>query len=475
MIPDDGSFQHEDPPTPDGGPVESCPIRGNRPFIDFGVVARGCASQEQVLVLTNTKMAVPVSLIKVSVSGAKAGSFVVSGPELPLVIQPMEKVSLGVRFRPDFHAVEGGETTAELDVHTACDRSPDEPGMKIFLTGRVTASETTMDVFEVPSKPTADILWCIDNDGPVAGIQSAIAANSGGFFAHLIDKKVDFNLGVVTSEDMNSYEQHGGDVSAGLLYAKKGWPRIISNFPPSPSTEPFQPVITNYEEAFQASITPGDCCSNRPAACFLAVKKALSEPAIADINYNAGFIRKMARLVVITVTNENDNSGPETAEYVDYFKKIKGKMNPAMLSLSVIANLDRDYVAGETGVLPSGVDCKTGTATGDAGVMQAAMFGEISRFTGSGVAATLCKTDWAKTMDRLGDEASRLVIPRQYFAVRLIDESAFEVLVDGKVIPQGFPAGWTLEAETNSVIFGPAVLLLPGSNIVFKYLPKCTQ
>ena len=66
-----------------------------------------------------------------------------------------------------------------------------------------------------------------------------------------------------------------------------------------------------------------------------AARNALDYPNISD--FNDGFYREDAKLYIIAVTDEADQSDGTPMQYVDFFRNLKGVGNPDLLNISAIS------------------------------------------------------------------------------------------------------------------------------------------
>ncbi|MFA6033722.1 MAG: hypothetical protein WC889_12550, partial [Myxococcota bacterium] len=440
---------------------------------DFGRVTKGCASAEQLIKIYNNGNKA-INITKFEMAGDTNSSFVLTkNPATPFPVAAGAYVEVKIKYKPTASGLtEGQAENATFNAYSDCDPTGTAPVTSVPLNGTVTLITDQTDTFKVPDKPTVDILWCIDNSGSMDDDQQAMAANFPKFMQYLTSFNSDFQIGTVTSEVNDTYDQDGGKVAPGLLYAKNGYPRIIANVPPASPTAPYLPKTTKYQEAFQANATPGSCCSDAQEACLQAVKLTLSEPNISDVNANAGFVRKMAKLVIIMMSDEVDQSDDGVDFYADFLLSVKGARNTTQLSVSVIAELDKNFDPANPTDFPVGADCAAGQQTGGAGTKQALLFKKVYGYTNQGLALNICEDTWGTFMSKLGLEG--FVPPTQYFLSRAADESTIEVTLDGVAVDgNDAKKGYTYDQASNSIIFGPEAPLNKGSTIVVKYTAQC--
>jgi hypothetical protein len=252
----------------------------------------------------------------------------------------------------------------------------------------------------------------------------------------------------------------------GVLFQRSGNPRILTNSVPHPTTPPYVPTNANVVTAFQGNAMPGTCCSDEQESCQEAVLMALSTPLIDDDQANKGFLRKYAKLVVIMMSDENDQSPGTVDYYVDFLKQIKGPRNKDLLSASIIGGVDRD---GDAQNPPSAQACGGGASGNgaDAAVRNVDLFKKV----GNGLALSICNANWGTTMQKLGLEAFVAII--EYYLSRQADPNTLVVKVNGSAVPNDPVNGYTYDPNTNSIVFGSGAVPPKGATIEVTYSAQC--
>lgn len=420
---------------------------------------QNCSSGEITVTMYNTGSA------PLSVSGLTSNStefLISSAPALPLILQPGSKGILRMRFTP--HSSGRKESTLTI----ASDASNLVNGKyQLPLLGNGLVDETVEEKFVASGRPRIDLLWCIDNSGSMADDQASLAGNFPLFINYAVNLKADFQIGVISSEINEAAKTDSGDYNyPGVLFNKKGTPKIIANNPPLNPTPNYQPVLSTSQEiidAFRKNALIGECCSDEAEACFEAAKMALSPPIINDPQKNMGFLRDQAKLYIIMVSDEDDQSPGSVDYYADFFKQIKSGATSKLLSLSIVVGLDKD---GDINNLPDPMRCP-GSSSESAGVRYLNMFKKI----GNGIAASICNKNWGPLMSKLGFDV--FDTKNQFFLSNSPDESSIEVYVGARKIDKDPQNGYSYDAESNSIIFGPNMNISDGSEVRVIYKLSC--
>lgn len=197
-----------------------------------------------------------------------------------------------------------------------------------------------------PTPAKADILFVIDDSCSMTEEQQALAANFRTLLDHVQNENIDFQIGVTTTDVSPTGAQ-------GALIGP-----IISSSSADPESEFAAQVMmgTNgspFEQGLEAS------------------RLALSQ------NINAGFVRADAGLVVIYLSDEDDQSPDAVTDYVSFVQGLKNGL-PATLNTIV-------------GAAPGGCTGPSGSA--GAGLR----YLDASAATG-GANSSICSADWSAAL-----------------------------------------------------------------------------
>ena len=441
--------------------------------IDFGIVTYGCNSQEIVVKLYNNGTA--QLTVGPDISATPSPPFIItSKPASQTTIQPNTSIVIKLKYRP---SIQQGVETGKLRIQTDAPNA-NNGYVEVPLKGEATPDKYVTDTFKQSDKPIVDVLWCVDNSGSMGDEQSMLAGNFSKFSSYATVKdpvtgeyKIDFNIGVITSE-INDPEKINGVMNyPGVLYAKSGYPKIIANYPPAAPRDPaFDPVTTDFNKAFAANATVGTCCSDEQEACLEAAKMALSDPIINDPQGNKGFLRnsntKFSKLALIMMSDEDDQSPASVDYYVDFFKQIKGVRNTDLLSANIICGLDRH---GTIQNPPNASDCGD-TANGN-GAYAAQRYLDFWKKVGNGRAYSICDTTWGDRLNELGIDVWTAQV--EYYLSRPADPNTIQVTVNGNPVNKDPVNGYQYDPDHNSIYFGANAVPPKGATIVVKYEAQC--
>jgi hypothetical protein len=87
-----------------------------------------------------------------------------------------------------------------------------------------------------------------------------------------------------------------------------------------------------------------------------------------------------------------------------------------------------------------------------------------------GVQASICDQNWSNTLNQLG--AVTFGLRSEFFLSRPADPATIQVKVDSQTVAQG-AAGWTFNANANSISFGVSSTPQVGSTITVTYKARC--
>ena len=314
----------------------------------------------------------------------------------------------------------------------------------------VPAAQTQNDVFSQRDAGQVDVLWVVDNSRSMAEEQDRLAGRFLDFFRQLTESKVDFHIGVITTD---------ADGEAGALrVSTPAMPSTVAQPTAATSARRFvrmsdgkprrAPLVLN--AVFRNLITVGTDGANYERG-LLAASKALGRHVDADGNFllpvpdaNAGFLRDNADLYLIFVSDEDDNSHGSDAYwasryYYRLFEGMKGAGNENKVTVSAIVGDPKspDEIASDavcdqwrqTGER-SGIDFRVGPSNSALGCTDTSepdrpaqarvgsKYLEVSCNSG-GVFASICEDDYSSTLDRLRANAAGL---RRFFKLSRRDE-----------------------------------------------------
>ena len=202
-----------------------------------------------------------------------------------------------------------------------------------------------------PAEPTpADILFIVDNSGSMADEQQNLADNFTRFIEN-IQGAGDYRIAVVSTDQVNTSERGG---LASFTYAMSS-PFHLIDFDlmtncvdtgidrgcfrgPDPVTRvveagmPAQVQIS----AFQDNVKLGSCGSGNETG-LAAMVSALQQTQ--GNGCNSGFLREEANLVLVFVSDENDDDNTPIQQYVNDLAAIKGDFSKIRVA-AIIGSLE---------------------------------------------------------------------------------------------------------------------------------------
>ncbi|HBU47025.1 MAG TPA: hypothetical protein DEB46_01820 [Myxococcales bacterium] len=398
----------------------------------------------------------------------------------------------------------------------------------------VPAAQTQNDVFSQRDAGQVDVLWVVDNSRSMAEEQDRLAGRFLDFFRQLTESKVDFHIGVITTDadgEAGALREYTGNAVNGCAANCRYISPVICEDVGRETTT----CTTRIEAVFRNLITVGTDGANYERG-LLAASKALGRHVDADGNFlpapdaNAGFLRDNADLYLIFVSDEDDNSHGSDAYwasryYYRLFEGMKGAGNENKVTVSAIVGDPKspDEIASDavcdqwrqTGER-SGIDFRVGPSNSALGCTDTSepdrpaqarvgsKYLEVSCNSG-GVFASICEDDYSSTLDRLGANAAGL---RRFFKLsrrdevdlgcdatlgtsddpmiacgdRTAEEHGLSVCVRAvdindtsgelKIVPQDRSQGWTFEPASGAVRFNGAFVPAPGSEVEIAYRLK---
>lgn len=315
----------------------------------------------------------PLDIVNQGLEPATIESVSLIPPDAPFVATAALPgfVPAGGRF-----ALEVTRLAAALGHHTATLRVRSNLANTVFipLSLDVAASGTaTTERFAASNFTPIDILFVVDNSGSMADNQARLVENFQRFIDQpaIANDEVDFHIGVTTTDTF---------AEAGRLV---GVPAVITNDTP------------DLASVFTANASVGVNGSGSEAG-LEASRLALSEPNLSGAN--AGFLRDEAALVVIYVSDEEDQSPLSVADYVSFFSSVK----PSGVSVSAVAAPSTRYQT-------------------------------ITNLYG-GLRLDISSPDWGEQLGQLGAQVFATSPPQQLFyrlSATIADPNSIQVTVDG--------------------------------------------
>lgn len=382
--------------------------------LDFGRAGSG-EEFAQVVTITNVG-GQTLSVTDLQVDPPDVGYYIVGdmpSPEDPWELETDTWIPVEVRFSPE--AI--GDITAVVKVFS---NDPDEPEVPVDLGAE--AFERVEDTFTQGQQVggIADILFVVDNSGSMSDDQTKLANSFSSFINWLVTAQVDYRIAITTTDTSATGEQG----------AFVGSPKILDINTPNIAT------------AFSNNVQVGDNGSGSELG-LEGSRLALSEPLLSG--GNAGFLRNEARLYIVYVSDEEDQSPDSVGTYKTFFTNVKG------------GDPDKVFYAAIAGPPPLGCFNAYGNAE------SSPRYHDITTSTG-GLFDSLCQQNFGPTLENLAFEVT--AGEGEFFLSSVPVISSLEMIVNGALQP---PDRWTYNGATNSVKFFPQWNPVPGAEVIARF------
>lgn len=375
--------------------------------LHLGPVPEGCGVTRE-LTISNVGNG-PLDVPRTWLDGG--GPLLVDDVEVSL--PPGASTTMRVVFAPLF------DWSGEADVVVESD-DPVDPIVRVPVFAEAWDGAPRIDVWYHDPEPI-DILWVVDNSDSLWEERARLTDDINAFFGWFLPFETDFHVGVVTTDVDNP------DASGRL----QGDPTYLTN------------ETHDVAAAFADAVNVGtDEWGNEQG--LRAMELALSEPLTSG--HNAGFLREEARLAVVFVSDEPDQSGYNARRYVEFLTELKG--DPSRVMAAAVVG---DRVLG----------CES-TCDGDPQTARAGdTYHEVVEAFG-GVTQSICTCEIEPFLQELGLEATAYL---RTFPLSETPRSALtvEVFLDGE--PSTEP--WSYDALQNAVVFDEP--LAPGRVVQASY------
>ncbi len=375
---------------------------------DFGTPNIGCTNQVPLIIrnIGNSDLVVSelnyvtAASTEISVDANEA----VNGA-LPWTIPAGTELSVSMDYSPlDEYADDGYLTVVSND--------PNQPEAQAHQSGQGVIAGENEDVFEQPLRGETDILWVLDwscsMDDDIAQVQS----NFDVYIGTLAGLDADYHVAAVTQDNGCIL----GDIDA------------IDN------------TLTADEQ--QAD---WDAMSAGPGGAYTEMAFTLMEAALSSTNIGHGgcneeFYREDAKLNMVGVTDEVEQSANTWDYYVALFQAYKA--DPDDVVFHAIAG---DYPSGCASAEPGNNLYQAVVATG-------------------GTFLSICATDWGSNMTELAESAAADLTSFALTQEPVPD--TIEVYIDGVRTT----AGWTFDATDTLVVFDDDHVPGGGTTIEISYI-----
>jgi hypothetical protein len=282
------------------------------------------------------------------------------------------------------------------------------------------AQFTTEDrFFQGGAHTVSDVVFVVDDSASMAEEQGALASALDAFIRSVEDTEADWRLGVTTTSVVGD----GGGV-------------FVAPFATADQADAGQVLAESLLVG-----TDGDRSERGLHAAILAVD-----------GRNADFRRDGARLEVVFVSDEDDQSDAAVDDYLVPLEALTGESGLRL--------------HGVFGDLPQGCASPTGAAD------PAYRYAEAVASAG-GWTESVCAASFEDFMRRVGLDTAEMY--ERFLLSRLPDTDTLLVEVESAVVEPGDVDGWTYDPADNAVVFHGAALPPADAEIVVTYVAHAHQ
>ncbi|MEQ8275229.1 MAG: CARDB domain-containing protein [Deltaproteobacteria bacterium] len=378
------------------------------PTLDFGTVGLGCTAELSARVENRGTTRVVVAPSVLDPAGDVA--FQLDAPTSPRALSPGNGFDITLTFAPD-----------AIDAFTS----------QLFLRHSQLAGDTPLPIrgmgdieplreerFAQRAAPLVDFLFVVDDSPDMTALRDRLVAAAGPLFEHLAASGVDYHVAITTT-----------DVSVdGPRGAFVGDPKVIT------------PATPNGARVFETSVVETE--AKVPSSGGLAASRLALSPENLD-GVNVGFLREDASLAVIYVSNEDDTSGDDVANFIADFRALKAPDG------------EQRFVAHAIVGPPNGC------------VVEGARYANVARTTGGFVDA-ICVSDWTGIVTQYPGAGFGFAV--RFDLSRAPVPGTVEVEVDGTTLPSN---AWRFVPNPPAVVFEGSAVPEPGVEVVVKYRTPC--
>ena len=396
----------------------------NPSSLDFGPSPIACAAPlSRSIELTNVGNQ-DLDILSITVVGTSSGAFSVSGfPSSGTAnLDRLETLTVEVGFDPSG----AGNFNAQLQITVDGQPAP----TLVALSGSGANQPTRTDVFDFTS-PQSDILFVVDDSCSMPAAQEAIADNFSNFSNTLVSRGVNLHFAVVTT-DMADLARQGRMI---------GMPPYVTN------------MSMNFVDEMETRLQPGANGSGTEMG-ILGGLRAVTPPLTT--NENMGFLRPDADLVIVILSDEDDQSD-------DQF--LGGSIQDAVHQFETAAGNGGLSISGLVG--PTSQGCM-----GPFGSVRAGpRYHELIARAGNGLALSLCD-DMSANLNTL---ANSLFGGPEFRLQAEPIESSIMVTVNGSNVASSNMGTtvWSYDAAKQSVVFADGQVPANGAQIQISYTPYC--
>jgi hypothetical protein len=243
-----------------------------------------------------------------------------------------------------------------------------------------------------------DVLWVIDDSSTMAPHQQSVGQQVSYFIDQLIATKLDFHMAIV-STDVGAY---GGKMLGSPTVLTKNTPNLKQTFANNillPLGSPVERGLLSMKDAFSPSNLAGQ---------------------------NSGFLRDGAVLVVIFLSDEDDQSAGAASDYTAFLDQLKPNFPSGA----------KAWVAHFIGSLSLSPECVSFGPDASVGTR----YEDLTAYS-QGINESICTLDLSKALTNIRKQVLELVT--QFRLDREPVDGTIQVWINGVEVPNDPDNGWT--------------------------------
>lgn len=281
-----------------------------------------------------------------------------------------------------------------------------------------------------------DVLWVVDNSGSMLTKQQNLATSFNSFMNTFTQRNYDFRMAIITTDTRAVPTGQNGNF--------QGTPTVIDN------------STANFETTFQANVVVG-ATGDAAAKGLDAINLALSPAKLAGTN--TGFVRNNSKLIIIILSDADDNDSTATAAstiaFLDSLRPDTVDESTGRLIDNYSVNVVIDNQAS-----PGPVAC--------VGSEDGIKFRELANLSGGSI-MDICAADFSSGLTQLSENIAQFV--SQVLLKSEPQVSTLQVIVDGVNIPQNATNGYSYVASGNKIVFNGSAIPTQNSVVSVTYTP----
>lgn len=428
-------------------PTVTLPLRGvsrasclvaTPAYVDFGPIRYDCAAAPRKTYVSN-RCSAPITVSDAEIGNGTSRQFSLLTPITePRVLAPGEGFELEVGYARNVH----GQHFSPLYLRTDNEADP----FLVPLLAETNHEGIQVDRYTQGTDSQLDVLFVVSNTTTMSPYQDRLKTAIPDWLRAARERGVDVRVGVTSTGLVARGAQCGGGANggeAGRLFPVNGSrPRVVS------STNP------NAAGLIQDNLEVGQChnlvqgLETMRAALSAPLSEQTDDPRTPQANDgNAGFTRAAARMAVVVLADEDDNSGFSPDSYIQFLRTLKG---------TGMSHRSQLYA-----LVPTDNSCSTASNEAD-------RFASVASGTGGRV-ESICRSDYRPLLESVIQRAGDLQADFPLTADPT-GTSEMTVRVQGQVVPG---TRWTYDAGRNAIIFNADAVPNPGQAVEVRYRSVC--